>query len=301
MREQPTIRGLARGAAAFMLLVTACSAGEDTGSSFGGLSTPTGASGPASTPGGDTAETGDATDAAGTTDATASTGGGEASASTSATTGSDGAEDSGDPVPNPEGLPNGSECSDPGACMTGNCYKVPLPVGDLPPGICAECDADADCVAAGLGTACSVDAETLGAVCGYGNEGSFCETQAACQDDLVCTALIDGAEGLLPHTCSECDSDADCGGALRCLPVIDVATYSGQKRCTVPGSVGQGGLCPLPDGDPMCVTHKCAVLSLAGLLDVGVCGQCKSDGDCAVGQTCDPPKFQDGFIASKCI
>ena len=69
MREQPTIRGLARGAAAFMLLVTACSAGENTGSSFGGLSTPTGASGPASTPGGDTAETGDATDAAGTTDA----------------------------------------------------------------------------------------------------------------------------------------------------------------------------------------------------------------------------------------
>ena len=287
-----------------MLLVAACSSGEDTGSGFGGLSTPTGASGPTSAPGSDTGDSGGSGGATGTTgasDSSDSSGGGGASTGSGAATSGAATEDSADPVPNPDGLPSGSECSDPGACMTGNCYKIPLPVGGLPPGICSECDADADCVAAGRGTACSVDVETLGAVCGYGNEGSFCESQAACQDDLFCTALIDGADGLLPHTCSECSGDADCGGNLRCLPVIDVAVYSGQKRCTVPGSVGQGGLCPLPDGDPMCVTHKCAVLSLAGLLDVGVCGQCKSDGDCAMGQTCDPPKFQDGFIASKCV
>ena len=144
-----------------MLLVAACSSGEDTGSGFGGLSTPTGASGPTSAPGSDTGDSGGSGGATGTTgasDSSDSSGGGGASTGSGAATSSAATEDSADPVPNPDGLPSGSECSDPGACMTGNCYKVPLPVGDLPPGICAECDADADCVAAGLGTACSVDA-----------------------------------------------------------------------------------------------------------------------------------------------
>ncbi len=73
------------------------------------------------------------------------------------------------------------------------------------------------------------------------------------------------------------------------------------KSCAVPGTVGQGGLCPLPDGDAMCTTSKCAVLDLGGFLDVGVCGQCKADADCAMGQTCAPPKFDSGFIPSTCI
>lgn len=279
-----------------MLLLVACAGGdESSGSSFGGLSTP-GPSGPSGTVGTDTGTTG--TDSDITTDPTS--GGQETSAGDPSTGGA--SDESGAPVPNPDGFPNGDECTDPDQCMTGNCYKIPLPVGGLPPGICSVCDADMDCVDARLGTACTVDANTLAAKCSYGDAGSFCETQAACQDDLFCAPLVDGAEGLLPHTCSECSVDADCGGGgLRCVAQIDVNTYSGVKYCAVPGSIGQGGLCPLPDGDAMCVTSKCALLNLGGLLDVGVCGQCKADADCAMGQTCDPPKFDSGFFGSTCI
>jgi len=281
--------------------LTACAGDDSSGSSFAGLTFPTGASTPGTSAG---TEGTDGT--SGATDAPEPTGGGGASTGSDPTATSGATEDSADPTdptaPNPDGLPNGSECTDPAQCMTGNCYKIPLPVDGLPPGICSECDADLDCVAADLGTACTVDAMTLAAKCSYGEAGSFCESQAACQNDLFCVALLDGADGLLPHTCSECRTDADCGGGgLRCVAELDVVTYSGVKHCAVPGSVGKGGLCPLTDGDAMCATGKCAVFNVLGNLDVGVCGDCKTDADCGMGQTCTPPKFKDGFVASTCM
>ena len=286
-----------------MLLLAACAGGDNAGTSFGGLST----ANPTTPSGGTMDGTGSTDNTGGTMNATEGvepTGGELDTGSPDPSITSGAAEATSDPAPNPDGLPNGEECTDPGQCMTDNCYKIPLPVDGLPPGICSVCDGDMDCVDAGLGTACTVDPVSLAAVCSYGDAGSFCETQAACQDDLFCTPLLPGAEALLPKTCSECQADADCGGGgLRCLAKIDVVMYSGMKYCAVPGSVGLGGLCPLPDGDPMCVTSKCALLNLAGLLDVGVCGECKADADCPNSPTkkCDPPKFDDGFIASKCI
>lgn len=284
-----------------MWLIAACAAGQDSTVSNSGLSSQ-GGSNPSGT--GGTGGTGSAeTDAASST--VDLTGGGvdaSTAAATSITSGGDD-ETTADPVPNPDGLPNGEECTDPAQCMTLNCYKIPLPVDGLPPGLCSVCDKDMDCVDAGLGTACTVDAVTLAAKCTYGDLGSFCESEAACQKDLFCAQLIPGSDGFLPHTCSECNLDTDCGGGLRCLPVIDVAKYSGMKHCTVQGTVNPGGLCPLPDGDAMCLTGKCALLNIAGIFDVGVCGQCKADTDCPGSpmMKCDPPKFNDGFVASTCI
>jgi len=279
-----------------LLLGAACASGEGEGSSFGGLSTAS-ASSPAGTAV-DTGSTANLTEAPDPTDDPGTTTTAAAPAITSTA-----ADATGDPVPNPDGLPNGSECTDPAQCMTLNCFKIPLPVADLPAGLCSVCDADTDCVDAGLGTACTVDPDTLTAACTYGTKGSFCQSEAACQPDLFCAQLVPGSDGVLPRTCSECNLDTDCGGNLRCLPQIDVATYSGVKHCVVPGTVNPGGLCPLPDGDPMCLTSKCALLNIAGLFDVGVCGQCKSDADCMASPTmkCEPPKFADGFVASTCI
>lgn len=280
------------------MLLAACAAGEDGSSGNSGLGSQ-GGSNPS-----DPAGTGGSGESGAASSTVDPTGGVDAStgAATSLTSGA-ADETTADPVPNPDGLPNGDECTDPAQCMTENCYKIPLPVDGLPPGLCSVCDADMDCVAAGLGTACTVDAMTLAAKCTYGDVGSFCESQAACQKDLFCAQLIPGSDGFLPHTCSECSLDTDCGGGLRCLPVIDVAQYAGKKVCKVMGTVSAGGLCPLPDGDAMCVTGKCALLNIAGLFDVGVCGDCKADADCPNSATkkCDPPKFADGFVASKCI
>lgn len=276
-----------------VLLLAACAGGATDETTFGGL----GSASPSTPSGGsadDTGATADLATTAGPTSPELDTGNADTSADD---------ESTGAPVPNPDGLPNGKECTDPGQCMTDNCYKVPLPVDGLPPGICSECDADMDCVTAGRGTACTVDPVSRAGVCGYGNAGSFCETQAACQKDLLCAELIPGAGPLLPRVCSACQVDTDCGGDLRCIAKLDVANYSGTRSCAVPGTVDPGDLCPLPDGDKMCLSEKCAVLKLADVLDVGVCGQCKSDADCPNSPTkkCDPPKFTDDFVASTCI
>jgi hypothetical protein len=150
-------------AAGLLLLLAACAGGdESSGSSFGGLST-AGRERPVRRhrrhrrrhDNTDSDITTDTDRRPGRPAATPSTGG-DPSSTSGAT------DDSSDPRPNPNGLPNGEECTDPGQCMTDNCYKIPLPVDGLPPGICSVCDSDMDCVDAGLGTACTVDANSLG-------------------------------------------------------------------------------------------------------------------------------------------
>ncbi|HEY8379007.1 MAG TPA: hypothetical protein VIK91_21090 [Nannocystis sp.] len=213
-----------------------------------------------------------------------------------------GPDDSGGSVPNPDGLPNGAECTANQECMTGNCYKIQLPVDGLPPGICSPCDQDIDCMAAGTGTSCTLDIDTLGGKCTDGGLGSFCETQAACQPHLFCEPIVDGAEGLLPLTCSECRTDADCAAPRRCVSSIDTTAFTGKRTCVAPGTIANDGICPVENGDAMCLSGICALFDVEGLLQIGVCSQCDGDDDCiALGlTTCLPPKFSSGLVGRKC-
>lgn len=222
---------------------------------------------------------------------------GSSSTGTSAgTSASDTVTAGGTTNPNPDGAPNGSECTSPGECASGNCYLIPLPVGDLPDGVCGICDEDQDCVDAGLGIACSVDVITRQTTCTDGGVGSFCESQAGCMDGLYCTELIDGVGGLLPMACGTCQTDADCPGTDRCSPSVDVVNYSGNRYCAPLGSVANDGLCP-QGADEVCASNHCTLLDLQ-FLKVGVCGQCSGDDDCP--GSCKPAEFKDGFIGSVC-
>lgn len=212
---------------------------------------------------------------------------------TSATTGTGGATTD---APNPDGFPNGFECSSPEQCMSGNCFTLPLPLDDLPTGICGVCDADQDCVDAGTGIACSIDVMGMQTTCTNGGVGSFCQSQAGCAEGLFCDDLIDGV-ALLPKACGECSSDADCPDNTRCTPSINVEQFSGNKFCAAPGSVANDGMCPV-GGDNVCASGHCGLVDV-GLFEVGVCGACKSDSDCP--GTCMPGDFDDGFIGSVCV
>jgi len=200
----------------------------------------------------------------------------------------------------PNGLPNGSECTEDSECKTGNCFTIPIPINDFPMGICADCDEDVDCTDAGTGISCTLNPQVFNAVCTDGGPASYCQSQAACKPGLFCDELVDGAMGLLPNTCGECRDDADCAMGTRCVATVDVATYAGTKKCAAPGSVANDDLCPLTNGDAMCASGHCGVLDLAGLLMVGVCGACGSDADCG-GGTCTAPKFDSGFLGSFCM
>lgn len=257
----------------------------------------------ATNPTGVTGATSLGTTGAPTSSATDDTTGGSGGATGAPTTGADTSGTSGGTVPNPDGLPNGSECMSNAQCMTANCYKIMIPVDGLPPGICSECDQDADCVAAGSGISCTVDSASLGGVCTDGGLGSYCESQAACQPQFFCDPIVDGAEGLLPNACNECRADSDCAAPERCVPAIDIVQYTGKKSCVAPGTVANDGLCPTTNGGPICITGICNILNIGGLLDVGVCGQCAADADCVqMGlTTCTASKFDGGFFGSECV
>lgn len=271
-------------------LAAACG-DDDAGSSGFGVSGQTGLTG--------------VTSAAQTTAASASsggedpTGGGDPGTSTSdaASTSTSTSTSTG----NPNGLPTGNECSDDAECQSGNCFTIPIPINNFPMGICADCDEDVDCTNAGTGTSCTLNAQVFNATCTDGQIGSFCQSQAACQPDLYCDELVDGAMGLLPNTCSACRDDADCTGGERCVATVNVVVYTGNKQCAAPGTVMNDELCPLDNGDAMCTSGHCNTLDLAGLLTVGVCSECGSDTDCGNGLTCSATKFDSGFIGSKCM
>lgn len=277
----------------------ACAGGEDNSSTSGfgnSPSAPTAATAPTT---GDAPTSADDTANAGTQDVTTAPDPGDTSSAPTApasttdnTTGFD---------TNPDGLANGAECMADPECQTGHCYKIPLPLDDLPPGICSECSKDQHCVDKGLGISCTVDAATLGAACTDGGLGSFCESQAACQPQYWCDEILADADGLLPHSCGECRDDVDCKDGKRCTPRIDLAMYTGNKYCAAPGSVPNDGLCPEFTGSGVCANGHCGVVNVVGMLDVGICGQCTSDADCAAPKVCMPGKFADGFFGATCM
>jgi hypothetical protein len=239
-----------------------------------------------------------------TTDATSSTSDGTSSTSTSTstdpTTGACGGfigcnTSTGDVGPQP----NGADCSSDADCESMNCYSNQL----IMLSICAECNEDADCVAAGTGTACTLDLGTQSISCTNGANGSTCMSDEACMSGH-CDAVINiPIPGLLPDTCGECSSSADCTAPDICSPNFDFQAFSGQKICVAPGSVENNNLCPEgAEGDLACMSGHCTMATIMNLVPVNICGECASDADCAMGQTCMPAEASmNGLNGSTCV
>ena len=181
-----------------------------------------------------------------------------------------------------------------------NCYSSLILMG----GVCSECNEDSDCTEAGTGISCTISAMSMFAVCEDGSSGDNCSSEEACQEELFCEDLIP-IPGVLPGFCSDCAESSDCmvDGDI-CSPTIDLATFSGKKGCVAPGSVAERRAVPAKDGRRRHGLHVRQVRRghRHGPRPVGVCGECKDDGDCMMGQTCMPGEIgMGGATGSACV
>ena len=198
----------------------------------------------------------------------------------------------------PGPAPNGSSCMSDDQCESMNCFQV------LGMGLCSECNEDQDCVDAGTGTACSLEAAQMAAVCTNGAAGDGCMSDEACMDGLHCDAVIEiPIPGILPNTCGQCSETADCDMGTLCSPSFDFQMFSGQKNCVEPGSVPNDQLCPEgPDGAMVCMSGHCTAATIMQIVEVFICGECTADTDCDMGQTCMPAEAsQAGLSGSTCV
>lgn len=200
---------------------------------------------------------------------------------------------SGDPPPMPQ--PNGTPCQDAEGCESGFCYQIPM-LG----GVCSECLVDTDCA---TGT-CSIDPVGY-AICTDGSIGVMCSSDEGCMGELVCAEVVDTG-GLFPlNFCSECNDSTPCPGDQICTPVYDIANVQGYLACVDPGTVPNGGGCPLEgfmgNGDA-CQSGLCGVASAFGLIPIGVCGECLSDMDCMAMESCSAPTAdRNGLQGAVCM
>lgn len=183
--------------------------------------------------------------------------------------------------------PLGGMCSSGEECDSGFCYDIPM-FG----GVCSECLMDSDCE---MGT-CAGDFNAGYAVCTDGALGLMCDSDEGCMGELVCGELIDTG-GFFPlNFCSECNANTPCDGMQICTPVYDLANFQGSLQCADPGSVEDGGGCPLGD-DTVCASGFCGTASIMGFVELGVCGECNSDMDCPMpDQTCVAPTAGQGGV-----
>jgi Cys-rich repeat protein len=170
------------------------------------------------------------------------------------------------------------------------CYMIPM-VG----GVCSECTSDADCE-----FTCSIDAAAGYAVCSDGGAGVMCESTMGCANGLVCAELIDTG-GLFPATfCSECETAAECEAGQICTPFYDTAALGGYLQCADPGSVPDDQGCPIVDGmgdGAVCQNGHCGIADLFGFVEIGLCGECTTDMDCAMGEVCMPAMAGMGGVS----
>ena len=289
---------LDRGLFALLSVLTVACRGDDPGTSesessgststAGGSTTTSGET--PTTSGDDTTTTGPVDDTGGDPPTTSTTNGSQGFITTQTTSESD--------TTPPGPGPNGASCMTDDECESMNCFQV------LGMGLCAECNEDQDCVDAGTGTACSLEAAQMTAVCTMGAPGDGCMSDAACMDGLKCDAVIDiPFPGILPDTCGECSETADCEMGTLCSPSFDFAMFSGQKNCVEPGSVPNDQLCPDGvDGPAVCMSGHCTSAQIMQVIEVFICGECTVDADCDMGQTCMPAEAsQAGLSGSTCV
>ncbi|MBK7826467.1 hypothetical protein [Nannocystis sp.] len=185
----------------------------------------------------------------------------------------------------PPGLPNNASCTDPTGCgcASGKCFVVPI-LG----GFCGECLGDADCSPGGCTPPDPVNG--IGSRCNKGEPGAGCESDAVCSDPQHphCAPVL-VVQGILDvSTCSACKTNLDCPPAAHnCTPIYDIPNFTGLLECVADGAIPNGAGCNLSDngqgqpiGDEACASGLCGTANVMGLLDVGVCGECRSNADC---------------------
>ena len=242
------------------------------------------------------------------TDPSGTTAGGETTSATSTTTptatsgvsstGSETTDDSADTTGAVVPLPDGSSCTSDEGCESGMCSMVSAL---LPDGVCGECNGDDSCefgCTPGVPMLEPIFPAPLSPACHDGSNGSACETVEACAEaGALCVPIINQAGILTISACSSCETTADCTDQV-CNLSISVPTVSGEWSCVDVGSIVDGETCDLDgDGTEAC-ENICGPVSVGGLLDVGVCGECAGDGDCADGMTCEQGVFADDGSAT---
>jgi hypothetical protein len=275
---------------ALAMLLPACSSAEEGGTSNtdseGGETSSTGtstasdtASGSASMTGASASSTSATTTTSGsTTDDESSTGGGFINPESGGETGPDGPQ------------PNGAECANNDQCESGFCYMVPM-VG----GVCSECLTDADCE-----FTCSLDAAAGYAACSDGSTGVMCESTDGCADGLVCAELLDTGGFFPANFCSECETNAECDDGQTCTPTYDFEMIGGYLSCADAMSVPDAQGCPIVDGmgdGTVCQNGHCGIADVFGVLQIGLCGECTTEADCADGEECMPAMAGMGGLA----
>jgi hypothetical protein len=187
-------------------------------------------------------------------------------------------------------LPNGAACALNAECDSGFCYE-PSPVG----GTCSECGSDSDCE-----NTCSFGFGFRYAICTDGSLGKPCDSDEGCQGDLVCAEVVDWL-GYVPAYCSECSTSDQCDGDDICTPHYDEASWSGYLYCAEPGSVPNGGGCPIDRGQgygEVCENGHCGIVGTPRN-SLGLCGSCSTDDDCEGAETCVPASG-DGLHGAYC-
>lgn len=244
---------------------------------------------PTSTDSTETTATGESTDTATTTQTTE----GETSDSTSPTSDPSETSDttSGGSCPQAVELPScevdageqAGECATADDCMMGQvCYTIQTQ------GYCGECDGDAQCPNGG----CTPPNPFVpsGSVCNTGKRCGGCQSYDACNDpEAPFCATVYTIENFLPvQTCSECASDGDCpNDRPNCAPIFeDLTTFSGTRACVPDCSLPRDHSCEVGQ-DQACQTGICSPASFMGFIEIGLCGECENDEDCAAGQTCE--------------
>jgi hypothetical protein len=188
--------------------------------------------------------------------------------------------------------PNGGQCESNEGCESGFCYVLPM-IG----GVCSECLMDSDCE---MGT-CALSPTAMYAVCTMGELGDMCDSDEGCMGELVCSQVIDTGGFFNASYCSTCGPTLACEGDDVCAPVYDARNFGGHMECAAPGSVPNGGGCPLDDqgmGDgTVCESGTCSPAdAFMGFVQLGVCGDCNTDADCMMPATCTPAMVGMGGI-----
>jgi hypothetical protein len=187
----------------------------------------------------------------------------------------------------------GDQCSSQGDCAEGlHCNGVPG-FG----GICSECNSDADCEEGN----CTFTGAYFG--CGDGSLGQNCESDEVCGDDLYCAEVVNLGGLFNGNFCSECQTDEHCPDGQLCAPSIEFSgleDVSGHRTCIEPNTAPNDQLCDADGaGDEQCIGY-CMTADLMGLIEVGICGDCKTDEHCD-GGTCTPAMISfSGFSGSTC-
>lgn len=199
-----------------------------------------------------------------------------------------------DYVPQAAPRDDGKPCREGSECSSGHCY---LFTGYY--GLCGDCGTDEDCHD-GCSPPNVLGAPGEGSRCGDAALGSGCETDAACTAPLICSSVASAAGGFDVRGCSGCADDNDCTSGDLCEPVFAASTGRASRQCVGVSSRADGEVC---DRSSACVSGQCATLAFLDGSEVGVCGPCSSDTQCASGFYCSSPSLTlgVGLGPSQCL